>query len=116
MACYDDGVRRRDRRPGGGWYPGAFWASPMAGWTGWAGAGMWGWPPDAPIGYGRYAHDFLPRRRPPRESPTFGRAGDEAALRYARSRGFVPGPAIEPRLPRASGGYDRYDRDFRGRR
>lgn len=111
MARYDYATELRRRDPYATWYPGAFWASPMAGWAGWAGAGMWGWPPYAPVGYGAYARDFITPRRPPRESPTYGRGGDEAAVRYARSHGYDVGYTIPPHFDRRP----RYDRGYRGR-
>lgn len=117
MARYDYG---RDVRGGGfftPWYPGAFWAgAPLYGWTGWTDMGMWGWPPSMPGGYGRYGYEFGPPRRRPEESPTYGRGGDAAARRYARSRGYDEGYTIEPHFDRAPRRPPRYDRGYRGRR
>lgn len=74
------------------WFPGAYWAgAPMFGWG-------WGWPPYAPPAGGRYELDYHPRRRP-EESSLYGRQADEAARRYARSRGYDEGYTIPPRRP-----------------
>lgn len=90
MARYDRDSRGYDRGPYTAWYPGAYWAgAPMFGWGG------FGWPPYAPIGYGAFDRGRLPRR-PPRESRTYGRGGDEAARRWARERGYDADFAIRP--------------------
>lgn len=113
MARYDYGRELRDRMSYAPWYPGAFWAgAPMYGWGGWMDAGMWAMPPVPPLGYGRYAADFRPPRRP-EESRTYGRGGDAAVRRYARSRGYDEGYALHPRFDPARRGYDR---GFRGPR
>ena len=116
MARYDYGRDLRRRQPYNPWYPGAFWAgAPLYGWGGWPDAGMWAWPPYAPPGPGRYAADFQTPRRRPEESPSYGRGGDSAARRYARSHGYDEGYTIQPRFegnPRNP----RYDRGYRGRR
>ena len=111
MARYDYGFEYRPGDAYGTWYPGAFWAAPMAGWAGWGGAGIWGWPPYAPVGYGRYPRPYPPRRSP-RESPTYGRGGDQAVRRYARSHGYGAGYPIRPHSER---GVPPYERDYRGR-
>jgi hypothetical protein len=115
---YDRGYDRDSRRGYEGW---------MAGWYPWyptAWAGMpypgfgWGgalWPPYVPVGYGVYDAEYTPRVRPA-ESPTYGRAGDEAVRSWARRHGYDTGYAIPPR---GRGGnawrrYGRYDRGYRG--
>ena len=78
-----------------GWYPGAFWGgAPMYGWGAWGGG--WGWPPYAPLGYGTRAPDYPPRR-PPRDSPGWGRGGDREVRDWARRHGYDAGYAIHPR-------------------
>lgn len=98
MARYDTryDARYGPPRPPSSWYPGAFWAAPMAGWAGWAGVGGWGWPPYGPGVYGPRPRDLPRRPRPPRESPTYGRAGDRAARRFAEGHGYDAGLALRP--------------------
>lgn len=115
MARYDYGWEMRDRPGFSPWIPGAFWSgAPTMGWAGWEGAGVWGWPPYVPVGYGRYARDFARPRRRPQESPTYGRGGDEAARRFARSHGYDAGYEIRPHFDRPAGRRGRYDRYDRG--
>lgn len=107
MRGYDYDFEQRRRRaaiPPAGWYPGAFWAgSPVYGWDGLGGS--WGWPSYLPmLPYGDNP-DFQPRR-PPRESRTYGRGGDEAVRRWARGHGYDEGYEIQPR-ERPRRGYDR---------
>lgn len=98
------------------WYPGAFWGGvPMYGWGAFGDAGMWGWPPYPPIGYGGYGRELGPPRRRPDQSPTYGRGGDEAVRRYAREHGYDAGYAITPRSARPPRDRPRYDRGYRGR-
>lgn len=98
-------MRRYDRAydtelqayPPANWYPGAYWAgASMLGWG-------WEWPPYAPVAIGGYARDYRPPRRRPERSPSYGRAGDEAARRYARSRGYDEGYSIQPGRGRGPG-------------
>ena len=117
MARYDYGRELRRRGAPTPWYPGAFWAgAPLYGWGGWADASMWAWAPYGPIGYGRDSQDFAPPPRRPEESPTYGRGGDQAARRYARSHGYDEGYPLQPRFDDAPRRASRYDRDWRGRR
>lgn len=104
---YDRGYGRN--MPYSGWYPGAFWGgAPMFGWGAWGGAE--GWPPYAPVGYGRYDRNYTPRR-PPRESGAYGLGGDRELREWARRAGYDVGYEIQPRgfrggRPRR--GYDRW--------
>jgi hypothetical protein len=108
---YDYDTRELGGRPDPytGWYPGAYWAgAPMFGWGGMDG---WGWPPYMPVGVGRYPGEERPRYRP-RESPAYGRGGDEAARRWAERYGYDVEFSIHPRdRPRG-----RYERDWRAGR
>ena len=113
MARYDYGRGFRGGYGAAPWFPGAFWAgAPLYGWDAWGGAGMWGWAPYAPIGYGRYAADFGAPRRRPEESPTYGRGGDQAVRRYARSHGYDEGYEIQPHFERPMRRSPRYDRGY----
>lgn len=104
----------------GGWLGGGYAVSPFLmgfpafpedlGWSAAPYGAFWGGP---------YDRDF---RRPPEESPNYGRGGDRAARQYLRERGYDQGYSIPPR----NRGYDwetrrrdgwqngrRYDRGYR---
>lgn len=107
MARYDyDRGYGRGRGAGYGWYPGAFWGGvPLYGWGAWGGG--WGWPPYVPMGYGAYDANYTPRR-PPEQSPAYGRGGDRLIRRGMRREGYDAGYAIQPHRPRRP----RYDRGW----
>lgn len=102
MSRYDRTFSRYDAAwragPHPAWYPGAYWAgAPIFG---------WGWGLDSP-GYGPMWVPGYPEARPPvrpEDSPTYGRRGDEAARRYARSHGYDEGYEIRARRPRRGRG------------
>lgn len=98
---YDRDFRRRDPMPppSMAWMPGAFMgAAPMYGWQWWAG----------PYAGGRDDMPATLRRQPPRQSPTYGRGGDEAVRRWAQRYGYDLEMELRPR-PRRGG---RYGRDY----
>jgi hypothetical protein len=65
---------------------------PMMRWSGWG------------PGVGYVPQQDAPRRRPPpRESPTYGRGGDDEVRRWARRHGYRDEGAVRPRRGR----YDR---------
>ncbi len=129
--------RRGGRRPG----TDAMWRNPT--WAGgypngYFGGGMMGGfplldPVAYPLGWGApygFGYPDLgwpagpggpPRepRRPPEQSPTYGRGGDRVLRRYLRDRGYDEGYTIQPHppAPRERDRWDRgpYDRDFRRR-
>jgi hypothetical protein len=113
---YDRGYGRdyRGAHEGGlaAGYPSVWAGAPYPGF-GWGG---FFWPPYAPLGYGVYDPEYIPRQRP-EESPTYGRAGDEAVRRWARRHGYDAGYAVPPRNRggRRWSGYDRYDQEYRRR-
>jgi hypothetical protein len=85
--------------------------APMYGWGWWGGA--WGWPPEAMVEPVRPRRDFEGRRAvPPRQSPLFGRSGDDAVRRWAERYGYDFELTVRPRPPRR----EPYDSSFgRGR-
>lgn len=91
------------------------------------GAGGYGYQGGTHLGYGSYDYGRAGYdrtfRRPPEESPTYGRGGDQALRRWARSHGYDLEYEIQP--DRTSGGTyggmqpgyrvgGGYGRDFRG--
>jgi hypothetical protein len=67
--------------------------------------------PDTAFGQNRYGYDYE-YRRPPEQSPTYGRGGDQAVQRWARRYGYDFGYEIEPNQ---RGGIQRgYERGNRG--
>lgn len=94
---------REFRRYGFGYFPGD--VSPLGGYGIGRFAGMPGGiayglgfnPYGVPApGFGGYDYDFE-HRRPPRQSPTYGRRGDQAVQRWARNHGYDAGYTIQPR-------------------
>ena len=88
-----------------------YYSSDRGGFRGW-GYGMGGYDYDAEYRSGRYGGD-----RGPQWSGTYGRGGDEAVRRYARSHGYDAGYAVQPERggrfgPAGRGGYGA--RGYRG--
>jgi hypothetical protein len=118
MAWFND----YDRGYAGFGYRGYGYGTPYyGGWTGWGavpyGGGYWGGMYGNGYNYG-YDEGYTYRRSPER-SPTYGRGGDEAARRYARSHGYDTGYTIRPDNTRRLGTRPRrytgdYDRGYRG--
>lgn len=83
--------------------PGGRYFSPLPGAQGYPEA-RWGWNPISWMmwpGPGAAGYDleefYQAPRRPPRESPTFGRGGDRAARRWSQHHGYEIEGTIRPR-------------------
>lgn len=112
-----DGGRREHRNaaayggfapalPFGGWFGEGYPTSPfLMGAPAYPLGFGWGGVPTPMGGRPMYDRDF---RRPPEESPTYGRGGDRAARGYLRERGYDAGYAIRPHPSGRRG----YGRDF----
>lgn len=119
MGWFDDYDRnyRYDRGFGRGDYPAAYGNMAAANGLGYWGTpyGYWGGMPERGYrgrsGYDRgFGYDRV-YRRPPSESPAYGRQGDREVQRWATRHGYDAGYAIEPHPGR--GGMD-MDRGGRG--
>jgi hypothetical protein len=72
---------------------------------GWGPLGWMGWGPEMEywpyVGTAAYAFDgrYRQPRKPPEESPTYGRQADRAVLAWARRYGYELEYRIDPRLP-----------------
>jgi hypothetical protein len=82
-------------------FPGAY-GYPSARW-GWGPIGMAGWGMGMPFGvpynmpwYG-FGDAHEPPRRPPQESPSYGRGGDQAVRRWSQRYGYDMEYEIRPR-------------------
>jgi hypothetical protein len=114
MGWFDDYDRnyRSDRDRGRGGYPPAYgnmgaangfgyWNTPYGYWGGGYDAGYRG---RGSAGYGAdYGYDRM-YRRPPEDSPAYGRGGDREVQRWATRHGYDAGFTIEPHESGGMGG------------